>query len=54
MLTSFRDKSGVSVSSIKNIIGNGHTVTYDASLAANKWLSGKTYTLTGGGKLRPA
>ena len=30
MLTSFRDKSGVSVSSIKNIIGNGHTVTYRA------------------------
>jgi hypothetical protein len=38
-------------SKITNIVGNGHTVTYDKSLAANSKLAGKTYTLAGGGTL---
>ena len=36
---------------ITNIAGNDHTVTYAKSAAANSYLSGKTYTLAGGGKL---
>jgi len=39
-------------SSITNIIGNGHTVYYDA--AACPELGGLTYTLVGGGTLQPA
>jgi hypothetical protein len=35
------------------ITGNGHTVYYDATQAANSWLEGKTYNLTGGGTLTP-
>ena len=41
----------VTGSSITNIVGHGHMVTYDKSLAANKWLGGKTYKLADGGKL---
>ncbi len=44
----------ISGSSITNIIGNGHTVTYNATLSANSHLGGKTYTLAGGGTLKPA
>jgi hypothetical protein len=43
-LTSFSDTSGVSGTTITNINGNGHTVYYDASLAANSALGGKTYS----------
>lgn len=39
--------------SITNVIGNGSTVTYDATLAANAALGGKTFTLAGGGQLKP-
>ena len=53
-LTSLSDTSGISGTSITNIYGNGHTVTYDKSLAANSALGGKTYTLNGGGTLTPA
>ena len=53
-LTSMSDPSGVTGTSITNIIGNGHTVTYDASLAANKRLANKTYALASGGQLKPA
>jgi len=53
-LTSLRDASEISGTSIKNIVGNGHTITYDASLAANSKLGGKTYKLTDGGVLKPA
>jgi hypothetical protein len=53
-LTSLTDPSGFSGKSITNIVGNGHTVTYDAALAANAKLADKTYTLTGGGQLKPA
>jgi len=42
----------VSGSRVRNIVGNGHTVYYDRG--ANSDLTGKTYTLTGGGTLQPA
>ena len=42
----------ISGSSITNIVGNGHTVTYDS--ASSPELGGKTYTLAGGGTLTPA
>ncbi|WP_125582177.1 hypothetical protein [Levilactobacillus cerevisiae] len=38
-------------SGIKHIKSNGHNVYYDKSSSANKWLNGKTYSLSGGGKL---
>jgi len=53
-LISSGDPSAVSAHTITNIIGNGHTVTYDPSLSGNKWLAGEAYALTGGGKLAPA
>jgi hypothetical protein len=52
-LTGLSDKGGVSGRSITNIVGNGHTVTYDAGLAADKYLGGKTYSLVDGGSLVP-
>ncbi|MGA2929949.1 MAG: hypothetical protein ABSG43_28970 [Solirubrobacteraceae bacterium] len=39
---------------ITNIVGNGHLVTYDSALAGNRVLGAKTYTLAGGGTLKPA
>lgn len=53
-LTSLADVDGIDGASIRNIIGNGHTVYYDASDAANSALAGQTYTLAGGGTLHPA
>ncbi len=38
---------------LSNIVDNGHTVYYDASLSVNSWLNGETYTLADGGKLTP-
>jgi hypothetical protein len=52
-LSTFSDASGISGTTITNITGNGHTVYYDASLAANSSLGGKTYSLNGGGMLKP-
>lgn len=52
-LTALTDTNGIAGSSVTNIIGNGHTVTYDASLAANSSLAGKTYSLANGGTLEP-
>ena len=52
-LTSLSDASGISGTTITNIHGNGHTVYYDSSLAANSSLGGKTYSLSGGGELAP-
>jgi hypothetical protein len=52
-LTSLSDASGISGTVITNIKGNGHTVYYDASLAANSALGGRTYSLAGGGQLKP-
>ena len=51
-LTTLTDTSGITGTTISNITGNGHTVTYDAS--ANPALGGQTYTLNGGGTLKPA
>lgn len=53
VLTSLSNTSGISGTSITNIIGNGHTVLYDKDLEGNKALGGKTYTLASGGKLTP-
>jgi hypothetical protein len=44
----------ISGGTVEGIVGEGHTVTYDASLAANAALGGKTYALPGGGSLEPA
>ncbi len=44
--------TGFSGSKVTNIVGDGHTVNYDTS--SNPWLDGRTYTLEGGGALRPA
>jgi len=44
----------ISGSTITNVKGNGHTVTYNAGASANSYLGGKTYTLAGGGTLSPA
>ena len=52
-LTSLSDAQGITGTSITNIYGNGHTVTYDSGLAANSALGGKTYTLAGSGTLVP-
>jgi uncharacterized protein (TIGR03437 family) len=54
VLTSLVDSAGILGSAIANIEGNGYTVTYDASLSANSYLGGKTYTLVNGGTLAPA
>jgi hypothetical protein len=53
-LTTLSDSGGISGTRVKNIGGNGHTVTYDSSLSANSALGGKTFTLAGGGELKPA
>ncbi len=51
-LTTLADSGGISGATVTNITGNGHTVYYDAS--ANPSLNGQTYTLSGGGYLKPA
>jgi hypothetical protein len=51
-LTTLSDTAGISGTKITNIVGNGHTVTYDSS--ANPGLGGKTYTFSGRGVLKPA
>jgi hypothetical protein len=50
-LTCLTDPGGINGSSITNITGNGHTVYYQASACSA--LGGKTYTLGGGGELKP-
>jgi hypothetical protein len=47
------DGAGISGSAITNIIGNGHTVYYDATNTANSALGAKTYSLVNGGQLTP-
>lgn len=47
------DAAGLAGPTIANIHGNGHTVHYTASLPANRWLGGRTYALSGGGRLLP-
>lgn len=46
--------AAVSGTTVTNITGNGHTVTYDLSATENAYLGGATYTLAGGGTLTPA
>jgi hypothetical protein len=41
-------------SEIYNIVGNGHTVTYDPTLEGNLTLAGLTYYLKDGGELKPS
>ena len=53
-IKSLAEIEGISDFSITNIEGNGHQVSYDANLAANQWLQGKTYTLAKGGQLVPS
>lgn len=53
-LTVLVDAGGISGTHVTNIVGNGHTVTYDASLEANRALEGRTYPLVNGGTLAPA
>lgn len=38
---------------LSNIVGNGYIMYYDAKNEKNAWLNGGTYTLSGGGELRP-
>jgi hypothetical protein len=52
-LNGLSDEAGISGASITNIIGNGHNVYYDATLASNSLLGGKTYSLVNGGQLIP-
>lgn len=52
-LTAFADPNGISGTSVTNIVGNGHDVYYDSSLAANNALGGRTYSLVNGGQLLP-
>jgi hypothetical protein len=52
-LAGLSDAGGISADTITNIYGNGHHIYYDASLAVNSSLGGKTYTLNGGGYLSP-
>lgn len=51
-LTYLNDPSGISGTTITNITGNGHTVYYDKNACSE--LGGQTYTLSGGGYLKPA
>ena len=47
------DDGGVTGERVANIVGNGHTVRYDAAATVNAWLHGKTYGLANGGRLTP-
>jgi hypothetical protein len=51
-LTCLSDTDGISGSRVSNIIGNGHTVYYNANACST--LGGQTYNLSGGGTLMPA
>jgi hypothetical protein len=51
-LTCLTDPDGISGTQITNVVGNGHTVSYDR--AACPALGGQTYDLAGGGSLAPA
>jgi len=52
-LEGLADADGVTGSMITNIVGNGHTVTYDAELEGNRALGGRTFVLANGGTLSP-
>ncbi|MCH4178413.1 MAG: hypothetical protein LKF47_00920 [Megasphaera sp.] len=48
-ITAFTDAD----TTLANITGNGNTIYYNAANETNQWLAGKTYTLNGGGQLKP-
>ncbi|MDR3745813.1 MAG: hypothetical protein P4K80_06750 [Acidobacteriaceae bacterium] len=50
-LTTLSDVAGISGTTVSNIVGNGYTVYYESS--NNSSLGGLTYTLSGGGYLKP-
>ena len=50
-LSCLTDPDGISGTTISNIMGNGHTVYYNADFCTG--LAGQTYTLIGGGTLTP-
>ena len=50
-LSCLSNSSGISGSTISNVIGNGYTVFYDKDACLE--LAGQTYTLKGGGSLEP-
>jgi hypothetical protein len=52
-LLGFVDRASLSAKTFTNIDSQGHTVKYDASLPANRWLGGQHYALPGGGSLAP-
>jgi len=52
--TSYLTVLSDSDATLSNIVDNGNTIYYDSSNVGNSWLSGKTMTLSGGGKLVPA
>lgn len=52
-LKTLTDASGISGTTVTNIVGNGHSVHYDSTLSGNKYLGGKVYALAGGGYLTP-
>jgi hypothetical protein len=52
-ISTLSNSSGISGTSVSNIIGNGYNVYYDASLSGNSALGGKTYSLVNGGYLLP-
>ena len=49
----FSDPLVLNGGTVTNVTGNGFKVTYDASLAQNSALGGRTYALAGGGTLAP-
>lgn len=51
-LTCLTDSDGISGTVVTNILGNGHTLYYNANACPT--LSGQTYSLTDGGMLQPA
>ncbi len=50
-LTCLTNPDGIAGTTITNITGNGHTVYYNSGACSA--LGGQTYTLTGGGELKP-
>lgn len=53
LLKAFQDEEDLSSGSLLHVIGNGHTVRYDAHDPANADLKGRRYRLSGGGELIP-
>jgi hypothetical protein len=50
-ITTITDPDGINETTISNIVGNGHTIYYDPE--ANPSLNNLTFTLSGGGFLKP-